>query len=171
MRRRTLDEIRAEMRDRVSPCPDPRCGCLLWTGPLDKEGYGRISAGPAYSAVSRSYKSTWRAVHRVAWELENGPIPDGLTIDHVRSRGCQHKHCMNLMHLEPVTVRTNVLRGGGPAAVNAAKTHCLHGHPFDQANTYVRPNGWRFCRVCNAIRSREWRARRSSSGAPAEVAS
>jgi len=29
-----------------------------------------------------------------------------------------------------------------------AQTHCLHGHEFNAANTYVRPEGWRICRAC-----------------------
>jgi len=33
-------------------------------------------------------------------------------------------------------------------AHNAAKTHCPHGHPYDEANTYVY-NNQRFCRACN----------------------
>jgi WhiB family redox-sensing transcriptional regulator len=35
--------------------------------------------------------------------------------------------------------------GGHP---HASKTHCKHGHPFDQANTYYAPDGRRRCRTC-----------------------
>jgi hypothetical protein len=37
---------------------------------------------------------------------------------------------------------------------NAEKTHCLHGHPFDEANTYWTKRGQRDCRACNRGRSR-----------------
>lgn len=88
---------------------DPATGCLLWQGCLNSRGYGCISVGGRIQLV-----------HRVAWELENGPIPDGLPLDHGHARGCRHKHCANVAHLEPVTTaennyRSNAVRiGYGP---------------------------------------------------------
>lgn len=41
-------------------------GCRLWTGPLNGQGYGRFI-----------YGGRQLMAHRVAWELTNGPIPDG----------------------------------------------------------------------------------------------
>ena len=59
---------------------------------------------------------------------------------------------MNPDHLEAVTHRENVLRGQSLAAENVAKTHCPHGHAYDEENTYVKmiPGGgrWRICRAC-----------------------
>jgi hypothetical protein len=43
--------------------------------------------------------------------------------------------------------------GTPPGAHNAAKTHCPHGHAYDEKNTYVH-NGQRFCRACNRSRTR-----------------
>ncbi len=31
------------------------------------------------------------------------------------------------------------------------KTHCPHGHPFDEANTYVDPQGRRHCKACRKM--------------------
>ncbi len=120
--------------------PDPETGCLLWAGALACNGYGRIKVG------GRRGKS--RYVHVVAWELENGPVPDGLDLDHVRERGCLYRHCANVAHLEPVTRRENLMRSDSAlAAINARKTHCPAGHPYDEANTrYYR--GARVCRAC-----------------------
>lgn len=84
-------------------------GCLLWSGCLNSRGYGVISVDGKRELV-----------HRVAWQMENGPIPEGLTIDHVRARGCRHKRCGNVAHLEPVVIAENIFRscavrfGGGP---------------------------------------------------------
>src|SRR5580658_261876 len=52
---------------------DSESGCLLWTGFLDKDGYGRAWDG-----------SSTRPVHRVVWEMLEGQIPSGMTLDHVK---------------------------------------------------------------------------------------
>jgi hypothetical protein len=82
-------------------------------------------------------------------ELFVGPIPEGLVIDHL----CRNRGCINPTHMEPVTNAENVLRGEGPTAVNARKTHCKRGHPFDDVNTYVYAKG-RACRMCHQLRQR-----------------
>jgi hypothetical protein len=131
---------------RLEPCADPACncdGCLLWPGNRNLKGYGQIKVN-----------GRQRKVHRVAWELENGPVPDGLVIDHVKDRGCRHRNCANVAHLEPVTNRENLLRGHfSGRGRNAGKTHCDQGHEFTEANTYVIPStGHRACRTCR----RDW---------------
>lgn len=35
-----------------------------------------------------------------------------------------------------------------PPHVNRLKTTCRRGHPYDDVNTYRRPNGARECRAC-----------------------
>lgn len=80
--------------------PDEATGCLLWTGCLNSRGYGVISV-----------EGERQLVHRVAWQLDNEPLAEGLTIDHVHDRGCRHKHCANVAHLEPVTGAENTRRG------------------------------------------------------------
>lgn len=44
--------------------------------------------------------------HRWAWEHFNGPIPEGLTIDHL----CRTRTCMNPNHMELVTPSENSRR-------------------------------------------------------------
>lgn len=95
--------------------------------------------------------------HRFSYELRFGLIPVGMTLDHVKARGCVTTLCVNPAHLEVVTRWENVLRGNGPLATNARKTHCMRGHPFNLENTYVRcdhGNGVRNCRVCHRERQR-----------------
>lgn len=48
----------------------------------------------------------------------------------------------------------------GPAKVDETRTHCDSGHPFDEANTYWTPEGFRRCRECANVRRREARAER-----------
>ena len=112
--------------------------CWTWTGYVTNLGYGRVWANGKASPA-----------HRVVYELLVGPIPADLTIDHL----CKNTRCVNPDHLEAVTMRENVIRGTGPSAVNAAKTHCMYGHPFDEANTYLRRDGrGRQCRACRSRR-------------------
>lgn len=107
--------------------------CWGWTAATYHNGYGSFWNG----------QRTMRA-HRFAYERLVGPIPEGLQIDHL----CRNPACVNPGHLEPVTRRENILRGEGITAQQARKTHCVHGHPFDEENTYVHPRG-RTCRACN----------------------
>lgn len=51
----------------------------------------------------------------------------------------------------------------------AAKTHCPEGHPYDEANTYVSPNGGRNCRACTRVRNREAQRRRRSAAREAKT--
>jgi len=107
--------------------------CWLWTGALIHNGYGVMTLD-----------GRRQLVHRLAYQFFVGPIPDGLQIDHL----CRVRHCLRPEHLEPVTAQENSLRGETIAASRAAQTTCIHGHPFDDENTYVTPKGTRQCRAC-----------------------
>jgi hypothetical protein len=70
-------------------------GCVLWTGHKQVGGYGQIQ-----------HKGKALLVHRVMYELFTGPIPRGMTIDHL----CRVRHCANVSHLEVVTLQENLSR-------------------------------------------------------------
>lgn len=107
-------------------------GCWTWAASVKPAGYGQF----------RHRRATCYA-HRVSYEHFVGPIPDGLEIDHL----CRNRLCVNPLHLEPVTRRENTLRAPTVSALNATKTHCPHGHPYDEANT-CHSGGGRYCRAC-----------------------
>lgn len=44
-------------------------------------------------------------------------------------------------------------------APRGVKTHCKHGHLFDEANTYWNPAGYRSCRACSNQSARDYVAR------------
>ncbi|MFG3037803.1 HNH endonuclease signature motif containing protein [Streptomyces sp. NPDC048330] len=117
--------------------------CHLWTGGArSKRPHDAGEHGEFYGA----FKVDGRTVraHQYAYEQVCGPIPAGAEVDH----RCRRRNCVNPAHLEVTDHRTNTLRSSGPTAINARKVRCLRGHPFDTANTYVRPNGARACRAC-----------------------
>lgn len=126
-------------------------GCWEWQGGRSHNGYGIFNAPrPGGGRISKR-------AHRLMFVLDGGEIPPGMTLDH---RECSNPPCVRRSHLEPVAAGENTLRGNGPPAVNARKTHCQNGHLFDQANTYVRANGYRLCRKCNAAAQRATQARK-----------
>lgn len=105
---------------------DPIFGCHLFTGRLDKDGYGLMPNG--------------KRAHRVAWERENGKAQDGLVLDHL----CKERACCNVRHLELVTQQENLRR----RKWGAKRDLCPFGHKLDAANTIVTRRGGKLCRRC-----------------------
>ena len=96
--------------------------------------------------------------HRYAYELMVAIIPDGLEIDHL----CRNRKCVNPSHMELVTRSENVKRGLLPdigRQRQESKTQCPQGHPYDEKNTYLRPDRpGRECRACRLDSNRRWLA-------------
>lgn len=114
-------------------------GC--WVLPHKSIRNGYITVNRCTNGVCK----LWRA-HRLAYTLTYGPIPPGLTVDHL----CRNRACMNPIHLQVVTQKENLRRADTClSTINARKTHCKRGHPFAGSNLHVRPNGKRRCRTCD----------------------
>lgn len=87
--------------------------CWIWTGATNRQGYG----------THYHEEKKWLA-HRLVWSLLVGP--PGPILDHL----CRVPGCVNPDHLEPVTARTNLLRGETIPARHRRKTKCPKGHPY-----------------------------------------
>lgn len=147
-------------RVRMAKVADPD-SCWLWTG-TNASGYG---------IIQRSAKMKRRQAHRFLYEQIVGPIPEGLTLDHLchnRDRSCpggktcMHRRCVNPAHMEPVPDRVNVARGQSPPARNARKEACPKGHPYEPGNLRPLSNGWRQCVICHRELVKESASRKAS---------
>lgn len=110
-------------------------GCWNWTANKNQKGYGRVAIdGRLHSA------------HRVSFEIFNGPLIDGLEVDHV----CENRGCINPAHLQQITHASNVRKGN---RWNIERpTHCPRGHPFTAPNLGHDHRGWRYCKACASRR-------------------
>lgn len=139
--RRRYQRVKGSLSERFWARVDASGDCWLWQGHTRANRYGTFSLWLGDGKVK-----TWFA-HRFAYEALVGSIPIGLDLDHL----CRNPSCVNPDHLEPVTRQTNVRRGYSRPAINATKTHCPKGHPYDEANTFVTgARGGRRYRVCRA---------------------
>ncbi len=115
------------MEERIMPVLD---GCWLWTG--------AYTGDPPYGLHKQ--KGNRGRAHRFVYEALVGPIPDGMTIDHL----CRQTMCVNPEHLEVVTVAENIKRS----------PRVCH----DETHEWFESAGQ--CRTCMNDRRRELRARR-----------
>jgi hypothetical protein len=121
----------------------PHGDCWRWGGFLNPAGYG----------VFR-YNGDQLLAHRYAYEMAIGPIPAGLTLDHL----CRNRWCVRPSHLLPMSSQENTRRGDvGKWA--RQKTHCPHGHGYTPENTRWY-KGERSCLTCRRRQDRESQARR-----------
>ena len=111
-------------------------GCWEWKK-TTWNGYGRIWL-----------RGKNRRVYKVMYEWVFGELPewknfkDSKELDHL----CNNKLCVNPFHLKLVSHKETTLRGNGVTAVNARKTHCIHGHLLVSDN-----RGHRKCKTCQQI--------------------
>lgn len=123
--------------------------CWEWVGQRSYSGYGQAKL--TLAGMERVVLA-----HRWLYEALVGPIPAGLTLDHL----CKNKSCVNPKHLEPVTIADNIRRGDSKSAVSRRTGRCTKGHHV------VDPGGWieysdgarRACRICKNASVRKWRA-------------
>lgn len=133
-------EMKVDFNGQVHPTLGTRCH--LWTGSTSR-GYGTIWNG-----------SRIISAHRAAWILFVGEIQDGASILHrcdVRSCVNWREHLFMGDHIINMADMASKGRAWNPVAkAKSEQTECIHGHPFDVANTWVSQDGRRrSCRSCH----------------------
>lgn len=119
--------------------------CIVYEGSKDKDGYGKTKVGGRYVRV-----------HRLSWEHEFGPIPEGLWVLH----HCDNPPCINPDHLFLGTAKDNAEDClSKNRNVHQKKTHCSRGHEFNEKNTRFYKHQ-RFCRPCMAMHQTQYLIRR-----------
>jgi hypothetical protein len=110
---------------------------LVWQGQTNY-GYGIMW-----------FEDRGHRVHRLAWEWANGPIPDGMVIDHL----CMNRACVNIEHLEAVTQEVNAQRRSR-AAIEGRGGGCPNGHPATDIRVVAYPYATkRYCLACHRERA------------------
>lgn len=104
----------------VNTTPTER-GCLLWQGHSTKAGYGLFRVNTTRSGPRRNMT----CAHRIAWEIENGPIPGRLKCLH----SCDTPPCVNIKHLFVGTQKENIADARRKGRLATGERHGLRKHP------------------------------------------
>lgn len=110
---------------------DPLTACLLWTGKMSSNG--------RYGIVWRGRKPS--SAHKVVYEAEHGPVPDGLVIEH----GCARPRCVQTLHMTLVTKSINEQLKNFSARLRRFK-RCKAGHVME-FERIMTERGF-VCRAC-----------------------
>ena len=123
--------------------------CVIWEGGKDNLGYGK--------KWDRSKQRMVNA-HRYFYEQKHGRLPAKTHVDHL----CRNPSCVNLDHLEAVSVSENILRG--KRYKRAIKTHCIRGHELTPEIIISGPGNRKDCRLCYRDNNRRYYMRKKNAG-------
>jgi len=133
-------------------------GCWNWTGAKGKRGYGHMK-----------YAGKTSYVHRVSAHcFLRFDLSSKLQVCH----RCDNRICCNPKHLfigsNLDNIRDAVSKGRHNSCVRRAQTHCKHGHPYNEENTFKVPGG-RDCRICRRTATQRWKEKQNGGSRTASV--
>lgn len=123
--------------DRSGPCHE-------WTG-ITRKGYGTMH-----------WNKRRVNVHRLAWELAHGAIPDGAMVLH----RCNNRRCVNVAHLYIGNNSDNqrdAVAAGTHYSYYRGRTHCINGHEY-------KPGSWNWDKSLRTLEAAILRALREATG-------
>jgi HNH endonuclease/NUMOD4 motif len=120
------------------------------TPAFDRPGY-------LFVLLCKDGQRTRGRVHQVVAGVFHGPRPDGLVIRHLDGNSTNNAASNLTYGTASENAQDTLTHGHNP---KRNKTHCPQGHPYDEANTRVKPNGHRDCRACARAHNLRTDARR-----------
>lgn len=168
----SVDSVRARIRLHSVETDN---GCIVWTGSLDRYGYGRFR-------LTMQGQKRQTGAHRIAWLAFEGDIPAG---DYVVDHLCRNRACVNTAHMRIVTNAINTQCGAAPVANRetlglpvrrrnqksrvrevSGREMCIHGHPWVEENIYRRVDKAGYahadCIMCIRDRMERYRSRHAA---------
>lgn len=128
-------------------------GCYISTYSTGSHGYAQKTW--IWTDEDGRRRTAGTTAHRAAWRFWQGPIPAGMTIDHL----CKNRRCVRREHLRMTTNYENARRTSGR---DWPMGECINGHP--NSELVVRSGRLR-CRVCEREKQRTYRARKAARAA------
>ena len=141
-------------------------GCWISTYSVASHGYAQIgwsnrAAGERHIVLA----------HRASWEKVNGPVPVGMTLDHL----CREKRCVNPAHLR---LMDNFENGRRTHGMDWKIGECPNGHPNSmlvddphRRDKQGNPRVGKRCKECLVLYGRRgnWRQYRPGQPYPEEL--
>lgn len=119
-----------------------------------------IPSGHQTVSIYRDRKRKTAKVHRLVLEAFVGPAPEGMECCHNNGIASDNR-IENLRWDTTAANRRDSVKHG--TNLNAAKTHCLNGHPLTTDNIYQSQLPYRICRTCGRERRRRYSERERSN--------
>jgi hypothetical protein len=120
---------------------DPLTGKLYWASPRpkvnvgDEAGWIEPYRNTFYRRVTVNYRRLY--VHRVVWEMHNGPIPAGMMVDHINGDGLDNR----LENLRLVTTQGNNRNARKPRHNSSGASGVTWSKNAKMWRAFVRENG------------------------------
>jgi hypothetical protein len=121
----STDNPRPTFEERFWPKVDKSADCWIWTGALNDQGYGTTSIDGVH-----------RYSHRASFEMANGPIPEGMFIDHI----CHTPACVRPEHLRAATSKQNMENLSGAKSTSKSGIRGVHRRDYGAWQVQVTHN-------------------------------